>query len=202
MPTTVDGYTKAGADAAFATIDHVHPPSGGGGGGPLGISFLKMPSNNQHPNFDSSHMIAYFDQFTEQNVSGDSLGVTSEAGSMGWAYANAGWYQLTFKLWVGFTAVTAPIPDIVLFEWASYEGAEVTLEIPVTPNPGDFMANRALPGCQFSVTTPPYYSPGVAEASAIDGSNTASLKWWGDAVLSNGNGGPANPLTFYATRLS
>lgn len=200
VPVTEQFYSKTKVDELLAGLSS---GGGGGGGGPLGISFVKTPTTTQVPNWSNEFMIANFDEWDEQSVTGDLLGITSETGSMGFAYAEAGWYQIQFKFWLGFTAVTTPLPDNVLFEWYSYEGTDLAIEIPCSPAPTiSSLYNRSLHGCEFAVTTAPYWSPGVDEASAIDGANTTDLKWIGDATLSNGNSGPTNPLTMYITRLA
>lgn len=174
------------------------PPAGS----PLGISRFQTPTVYQ--SVISGNSAAYFDMWDETILHGISLGLDSPADSNTWTFAEAGWYQVTFNLWLGFTAVTSPLPDSAILQFTTWIGMQLRHEVPLSAALGSF-ANRTEHGGQATLTAPAYYYPGAVAAPLLDGPNNLSVLWTGDAVLKTGMGAAAsggNAVTMTVSRLA
>jgi hypothetical protein len=164
-------------------------------GGPISNVLLETPTVTevQSGSGATSFKTAYFDEWNEDLQSGPSLGILSPAGSMSWSWAEEGWYQIAFKLWMGFQAGALALPTMAHLSFTSWFGMAINAEIPLTaPSPvGLNVSNRTAHGAIATITTAPFFGPGAAEAAAVDGPNNLVLKWDGDASLRTANSGPA-----------
>lgn len=191
-------YNKTAVDGLIAGIS-----GGGAGGGPKGLTLMHMPTMDLNYMSGSGYTEAQFDSWSIDNKYGEGLGILSPAGSHLWSFDQEGWYQLAFKVWLGFTANTTPLPDLVQLDYSNWYGLHFVVDMPVLPPSGSgSWNNRTYPGVTATFTTPAFFAPGAVEAPAEDGPNYVKMGWLGDAVATNGNGGPANPLSIFATRLA
>lgn len=177
--------------AGKAAVDHVHEDTGGGGGGggPSSLVLLSPGHCTQYPmsvgGVSGAGRRAVFGSYVENILYGSSIGVTDYIGQSQLSFANPGWYQMTFKIWAGFSAGTTALPEFLMLSWNCWDGADFDHEIQCTPGVN---LSRSFPGATMSVMTPVFHHPGAEEASAADGAIQADLRWVGDSQLENGNG--------------
>jgi len=175
-------------------------PSGGGGAAPLGQIRIWNPTATVEPGWAAGTKALHMSNWQHDgNIEGADFPISSGVGQYGFGFPEAGWYQHQFRLWVGFTAVTTPLPSYFLLRWEPYGFAGCAWEFPVLPTAVSSLqgGNRALPGYVGTVETVPFYDPGDAVTGGADASNWVVAAWEGDALMKSGSGSPAQ----YAFRL-
>lgn len=189
----------------WADLPDIYPGSGGGGGGggPVGQRIMISPASvviNTAP----AGQVAVFGNYGNTNlISGTTFAITQDADGFDF---DAGWYTLQLKVWAGFTAGSDPLPDFVRLDLATWEGYEISYDLPCTPGSGNIggMSSRSLHGVQAQVATIPYYTPGTGVTGGGENGHAVSLSWPGDATLHNGNNNTPqnNALSLTVTKLS
>lgn len=190
-----------GADFVFKVGDGVRayndlPALNGGGGGgyagPIGWGYATAAVGT--PEVITGGQEIVLDNWSFTNYEG-VVGFLGGVGQFGWAYDNAGWYQITFHISAGFTVGALALPEILLLDLQTYDGMVMQHEIPLSASRG-FAApsgNRLIYGATAAVTTAVYHSPDeTATPGEYQSAHQLDFRWKGDAVLTSSDGGPAS----------
>lgn len=203
------GFTRRQAstlvDEVAADVAEVGGGGGGGGGGGLTLGLATLAPAAVSQNVSAGGKLARFDAYGVSAITGSVGTISSGAASYGFDFTDAGWYQLTFRLWLGFTAGSDPLPEFARLEWYTYEGAELGHDIALSA-PGTAIGlagSRSVYGGAAAVAGPIFYTPGAGVTGGGADGNAVNLGWSGDATLVNGNGGSANAaLSVQAVKVS
>lgn len=194
------GFRPRQALAMLSSFAEAAPAGGGGAAAGFGGTTIATPGVKEQAASGTGKRLATTNWTFRPYKSGQpGPSLVAKDANYGFAFAEAGWYQISAYLNVGFTGAT--LPDHFRLEYSERNASDGFIhDVPCRNADADNGSGRSVYGAQVVLPSHTFYQEGVDITLAT--ANKLYLYWPTDAVATAGwNTGMAPSINLYVSRL-